>query len=817
MLRNIGLVRRFGEMLGIRLAVWLLPVLVGMLSGCGDPGVVIQIRDWPLDAYQVQIRFTLDGQPGEPQELTREQSRFVVWLPSGATGILRADLDAIDDNGCKSGSGHIELTVGGLRRVVETAAVLTPLSPKRCTLKVGLSPASPAVVSVPAGIRCGGGEMACEMDFPLGTRVALRPVFAQAGAHPLWSGGCSAVGDCNVVMDRRRTIGGQIEPMPLKCSAGFCQYGRIGKDDYWVAIAGSAPDDVWAGSSSGTLAHWNGRYWTGNDSVTSNAINSLWALDRDHVWAAGNQIFRWDGTAWREQTISSARTYNKFDYIWGIDDANVWAVTTYTDTTVTPNARYSVVLRYDGAVWSEIPGSAKKDGAYSQIWGTSAKNLYVTVDRNTQNTVIRYDGSQWTAQNITAGYTGYSQAIWGADADNIWISGTTGEIFKWNGNSWALQPAYGTDPARNNVTSIWGTSKNDVVAVGSRDRSGVVGSWSGGAGNWRNQKSAFFETIQTVWGTAPNDYWAVGGTSILHFDGSAWSVQNQSVPATDLYSIWGVDADNIWAVGNFAMPLKWNGRNWLPQPQIGIGTGRALNAVHGDSAQSVWAVGAGGRVLNLFVDGNEWVAKGDPFSGNSVTSVWAADASNVWAASDAGQIARYDGFSWRMEKSDGKNFKLVWGTSKDDVWAAEYGFNPGIFRRKNGTWTEEYRYGANDYVYGGSRSSLHPGMLVGYQNLFRTRVDGTWKTNDSELMGLGQHDLYDIWSDDRSGSWLVGANSFIARKRPGETEWKELAPIPNFGSSTYYSIFGTSQDDVWIVGSNGNILRHYEGATLPQP
>ncbi len=58
-------------------------------------------------------------------------------------------------------------------------------------------------------------------------------------------------------------------------------------------------------------------------------------------------------------------------------------------------------------------------------------------------------------------------------------------------------------------------------------------------GNW----------LAGAWGTGPTSVYAVGhGGTVLHYNGSAWSILRQNT-ADYLWDIWGTGPTDIWVVG----------------------------------------------------------------------------------------------------------------------------------------------------------------------------------------------------------------------------------------------------------------------------
>ncbi len=100
-----------------------------------------------------------------------------------------------------------------------------------------------------------------------------------------------------------------------------------------------------------------------------------------------------------------------------------------------------------------------------------------------------------------------------------------------------------------------------------------------------------------------------------------------------LFKVWGSDAGNIWAVGAGGTILQWNGKVWHPSRDSG--TKKALYSVWGSDANNVWAVGAGGMILR-WKDGM-WSSL-DSGTKETLFDVWGSDAGNIWAVGEAGTI-----------------------------------------------------------------------------------------------------------------------------------------------------------------------------------
>ncbi|HNN95425.1 MAG TPA: hypothetical protein PKI03_24275, partial [Pseudomonadota bacterium] len=97
--------------------------------------------------------------------------------------------------------------------------------------------------------------------------------------------------------------------------------------------------------------------------------------------------------------------------------------------------------------------------------------------------------------------------------------------------------------------------------------------------------------LQAVWGSSANDVWAVGsGSATLHWDGTAWRRIGNPGTSDTLQAVWGTASNNVYAVGDNGLCLRWNGSAWrridLPTP-----TGVGLNDIWGSAANDLWVVG----------------------------------------------------------------------------------------------------------------------------------------------------------------------------------------------------------------------------------
>jgi len=281
-----------------------------------------------------------------------------------------------------------------------------------------------------------------------------------------------------------------------------------------------------------------------------------------------------------------------------------------------------------------------------------------------------------------------------------------------------------------NLFAVWGTSHNDVYAVGS---SGTILHYDGS--NWSPMSTPTSASLEAVWGTASNNVYASGvDATMLRYDGSDWTAE--TLPSNDVHltgGIWGSDADDIYAVGQYVsgegVILHQDGSGWhndLGKINGPDGSNTQFDNVWGRGEDEVVAFGHNGPGgLNSMVyelDSSGWTwwrdypagdyrrdipetsylgsmwgtssdtffagQKAGPFAGKALhydgsawTSqvfaspiglygIWGTDESNVYAVGDGGGILHWNGIAWSSMTSGTTNTLMgIWGSDADEVFA----------------------------------------------------------------------------------------------------------------------------------------------------
>ncbi len=297
------------------------------------------------------------------------------------------------------------------------------------------------------------------------------------------------------------------------------------------------------------------------------------------------------------------------------------------------------------------------------------------------------------------------------------------------------------DPRRA-LTAVWGSSKNDVWAVGS---SGAILHYDGAT--WTAVPSGTTRTLLSVAGAGPDEVWIVstfgtvlrgsstGGTATV----TPWPMAAYSGASENLLlSTWAASTDDVWIAGESARLAGTTATTttWRKKTAADGGVGweamtactscTSLAAVWGSSPSDVWVAGAGGKTVHT---SNARPLADDAGAGPPVwttvpsntkqdlLALWGSSADDVWAVGRRGTILHYvqGASSWELvESPTTQDLQHVWGSGPDDVWAVgEYGT---ILHYDGAAWTAStasFAAGVKPHLYGVWGSSKDDVWIVG--------------------------------------------------------------------------------------------------------
>jgi hypothetical protein len=305
------------------------------------------------------------------------------------------------------------------------------------------------------------------------------------------------------------------------------------------------------------------------------------------------------------------------------------------------------------------------------------------------------------------------------------------------------------------LTSVWGTAKNDVWAVGS---GGTIVHWDGTA--WVSTPTTIRNTLRAVRGSGPNDVWAVAMTdTILHSNGFAngsaeWTLVNGAVSAES---------------ASAALSL------WSARPgDLRIGT-RARNFYDPDTGEFPYI-----DQYTLKTDADGGVGWEPVLGEGNVYGIWGSSETDLWIVADNSELRTQTwqkgmtkhgtlskgGFVWKeVDSQSSLRLEGIWGSAASDpIWAV--GERGTIRRMTNGAIRWEI-------IESPTTENLHA--------IWGSRADDVWAVGDA---GTILH-----WD---GKDWKASAAAFDLGKKPN-----------------LYGVWGSAADDVWVVGDT--VALHYTG------
>jgi len=155
----------------------------------------------------------------------------------------------------------------------------------------------------------------------------------------------------------------------------------------------------------------------------------------------------------------------------------------------------------------------------------------------------------------------------------------------------------------------------------------------------------------------------------------------QQIQCGDMRAIHGSSADDLWAVGDRGAILRIGDAD-SDTPQLRAFNSQTWNALYGvwaASSSDAWAVGKDGVVRHYAgAAAALWDVVSDVPTTNDLFAVSGTSSSDVWVVGDAATVLHYDGKAWSRIKIAGLGARrpkltAVWTTSPGHVWIGGQG------------------------------------------------------------------------------------------------------------------------------------------------
>ncbi len=188
-------------------------------------------------------------------------------------------------------------------------------------------------------------------------------------------------------------------------------------------------------------------------------------------------------------------------------------------------------------------------------------------------------------------------------------------------------------------------------------------------------------TLFGIWGSSANDVWAVGGARdstsadqggvLWHYDGTAWAevdlsaLRPQGVPT--LFKVWGRSSSDVYVVGQRGIILHYDGTAWR---EMDSPTQRPLITIHGNS-RSVSAVGGFESGVIIEQDGDSFVDRTPP-AVNQLNGVFLPEEGGGVAVGNEGAYASRARQGWEVQASTDTvfGFHAAWVDDEGGLWVA---------------------------------------------------------------------------------------------------------------------------------------------------
>ncbi len=285
--------------------------------------------------------------------------------------------------------------------------------------------------------------------------------------------------------------------------------------------------------------------------------------------------------------------------------------------------------------------------------------------------------------------------------------------------------------------------------------------------------------LLSVWGTSASDVWAVGaddgtGPLVIHYDGTSWSRVDTGTTG-DLWWVWGDSADSVWFSGDGGRVVHHTPSTGVSVETVIADPAIVLFGTWGTAANHIWTVGTRtdgiGQSVAFVYDGTDWTGQTDlpvEAAAGNVFKVWGSSADDVWITGAKKLVASRDGTgTWTVHDipeapplSGNTTFLTVSGCD-DEVIAVGGSGNAAVARYDGTTWTADSPPPLDivPAFTGIDVDCSHGIHAVGNSGSFYSRgagAAGLWASAcEFPLTFL---DYHGAWIDPDGGRWAVGGD-----------------------------------------------------------
>ena len=294
---------------------------------------------------------------------------------------------------------------------------------------------------------------------------------------------------------------------------------------------------------------------------------------------------------------------------------------------------------------------------------------------------------------------------------------------------------------------------------------GEDGEDDGSTGTWEFVHQGLPGALLSVWGTSTDDIWAVGsdpddeGPEVRHYDGAEWQELDTGTVG-DLWWVFGPAPAGgpVFMGGEGGTILRYQDGEFtqMETPRTDV----SVFGIWGCSAEEMWAVGGGANGSSggfaWRLDGDTWVeAEGFPAEVADADAVWkifGRSCDDVWMVGTAGLAIHWDGAAFGgVERVAGGSLFTVHANSERFVAVGGYG--TGILIENDGSgWADAAPTGIDPVV--GVCLTEEGGAAAGWYGSVLSRSTGAWEREDIGM--IIDEAFHSVWVDPEGGVWAVG-------------------------------------------------------------
>ena len=284
---------------------------------------------------------------------------------------------------------------------------------------------------------------------------------------------------------------------------------------------------------------------------------------------------------------------------------------------------------------------------------------------------------------------------------------------------------------------------------------------------WAIERVEAQGALVSVWGSSANDVWAVGGSAghglVLHNDGHNWAPVYTGATSM-LWWVYGIGATDVYAAGERGLVMRHAAAGWQTVP---TGTTKNLYGVWGRDAGDVWAVGGDphgkpGDAVILRGDskGLHPVALPTEMVANVMYKVYGTPAGDVVAVGAAGTILRFNGAWHREQVPTTAPVISLWGGGGERLYAVGGDATGELLYFDGATWTKVGGVQAGLEFFGVFKAPGQPVLAVGAgPRILEMAPDGAPVELDTPALS-GATVLHSVWGDGKGVQFAVGGTLY---------------------------------------------------------